>query len=110
MAATSEVVGGADVSASAVSGELKPLRIGPQPPPQQVNWLNLFYSVEWIVFAGFALFIWWRMVKDDYRRDLEDELDDEHDEHHQHTEEAPQSAQQANPSEKSSTSEQKVQP
>ncbi|MEV7131479.1 SURF1 family protein [Arthrobacter sp. NPDC093128] len=113
VAATSEVVGGTDVSASAVSGELKPLRISPQPPPQQVNWLNLFYSVEWIVFAGFALFIWWRMVKDDYRRDLEDELDDEHDEHdehHQHTEEAPQSAQQANPSEKSSTSEQKVQP
>ncbi|WP_104172109.1 SURF1 family protein [Arthrobacter sp. Y81] len=110
VAATSEVVGGADVSASVVSGELKPLHIGPQPPAQQVNWLNLFYSVEWIVFAGFALFIWWRMVKDDYRRDLEDEFDDEDDEHHQHTEETPQSAQQANPSEKSSTSEQKVQP
>jgi hypothetical protein len=33
--------------------------------------------VEWVVFAGFALFIWWRLVKDDYRRDLEDALDDE---------------------------------
>jgi hypothetical protein len=58
-----------------------PLEIGPQPPAQQVNWLNLFYSVEWVVFAGFALFIWWRLVKDDYRRDLEEELDD--DAHHQ---------------------------
>ena len=33
--------------------------------------------MEWVVFAGFALFIWWRLVKDDYRRDLEDELDEE---------------------------------
>lgn len=112
VAATSEVAGGADVSASAVSSDLKPLRIGPQPPAQQVNWLNLFYSVEWIVFAGFALFIWWRMVKDDYRRDLEDEFDDEH---HQHTEDPPHpqqqdSQQQANPPENSSPSEQKVQP
>jgi cytochrome oxidase assembly protein ShyY1 len=107
VAATSEVAGGADVSASAVSSDLKPLRIGPQPPAQQVNWLNLFYSVEWIVFAGFALFIWWRMVKDDYRRDLEDEFDDEH---HQYTEDPPQPQQQANPPENSSPSEQKVQP
>ncbi|MDR6505421.1 SURF1 family protein [Arthrobacter oryzae] len=107
VAATSEVVGGSDASAAAVSSELKPLRIGPQPPAQQVNWLNLFYSVEWIVFAGFALFIWWRMVKDDYRRDLEDEFDDDHDEH---TEDPPQTQQQTNPPEKSSPSEQKVQP
>ena len=59
------------------AASLKPLNIGPQPPAQQVNWLNLFYSVEWVVFAGFALFIWWRLVKDDYRRGLEDELDDD---------------------------------
>lgn len=77
VAATSEVVDGTDVSAAAVSGALLPLEIGPQPPAQQVNWLNLFYSLEWVVFAGFALFIWWRLVKDDYRRDLEEELDDE---------------------------------
>jgi cytochrome oxidase assembly protein ShyY1 len=77
VAATAEVTDGADVSAAAVSGDLKPLSIGPQPPAQQVNWLNLFYSLEWVVFAGFALFIWWRMVKDDYRRDLEEDLDDD---------------------------------
>ena len=77
VAATTELAGGADVGVSAAGGDVKPLRIGPQPPAQQVNWLNLFYSVEWVVFAGFALFIWWRLVKDDYRRDLEDALDEQ---------------------------------
>ncbi|MET4584729.1 MULTISPECIES: SURF1 family protein [Micrococcaceae] len=113
VAATSEMAAGTDVSAAAVNGDLKPLNIGPQPPAQQVNWLNLFYSVEWIVFAGFALFIWWRMVKDDYRRDLEDELDDEHDEngaHREGTEEAPQAGPHAGTSETPSPTEQKVQP
>jgi hypothetical protein len=77
VAASTELSGGTDVGPSAAGGDVKPLRIGPQPPAQQLNWLNLFYSVEWVVFAGFALFIWWRLVKDDYRRDLEDELDEE---------------------------------
>lgn len=55
---------------------VKALNIPAQPPGTQINWLNLFYSVEWVVFAGFALYIWWRMVADDYRRDLEgDEFD-----------------------------------
>ena len=112
VAATSETAAGTDVSAAAVNGDLKPLNIGPQPPAQQVNWLNLFYSVEWIVFAGFALFIWWRMVKDDYRRDLEDELDDEHDENGAHREgaaEPPQAGPRAGTSETPSPTEQKVQ-
>ena len=97
VAATAEVANGVDVSPAAVRGEVLPLNIGPQPPAQQINWLNLFYSLEWVVFAGFALFIWWRLVKDDYHRDLEDALeeDDEgspHGErdqspvHHQHPE------------------------
>ncbi|SDP01107.1 Cytochrome oxidase assembly protein ShyY1 [Arthrobacter sp. ok909] len=77
VAAKTELSGSTDVSALATGGDVKPLLIGPQPPAQQVNWLNLFYSVEWVVFAGFALFIWWRLVKDDYRRDLEDALDAE---------------------------------
>ena len=79
VSATAEVVGGQDVSAAAVPGNLLPLDIGPQPPAQHINWLNLFYSIEWVVFAGFALFIWWRLVKDDYHRDLEEALDDAED-------------------------------
>jgi len=74
VAASAERSGGADV---AVSGAIKPLAIGPQPVAQTVNWLNLFYAAEWVVFAGFALFIWWRLVKDDYRRGLEDAQDEE---------------------------------
>ena len=73
VAASAERAGSADVAAS---GAVKPLNIGPQPPAQTVNWLNLFYAAEWVVFAGFALFIWWRLVKDDYRRGLEDAQDE----------------------------------
>ncbi|MEY4320651.1 MAG: hypothetical protein RLZZ471_592 [Actinomycetota bacterium] len=29
-----------------------------------VNWLSAFYAVEWTVFAGFAVFMWWRLLKD----------------------------------------------
>ena len=85
VAATAEVADGVDVSAAAVPGDLLALDIGPQPPAQQINWLNLFYSLEWVVFAGFALFIWWRLVKDDYHRDLEESLGDS-DEDNQHPE------------------------
>lgn len=78
VAASSEFAGGTDVGAAASGGNIKALNVGPQPPAEKVNWLNLFYAAEWVVFAGFALFIWWRLVKDDYRRGLEDALDEEH--------------------------------
>ena len=76
IAADTEMAGPIDVSAAA-GGPLQPLNIGPQPAAQKLNLLNIFYAVEWVVFAGFALFIWWRLVKDDYRRELEDALDEE---------------------------------
>ena len=71
VAATAEVAGGADVSAAARPGEPPAAGDRPQPPAQQIDWLNLFLSLESVVFAGFAFFIWWRLVKDDYHRDLE---------------------------------------
>ncbi len=104
VAATAELAGGADVSPAAVPGELLPLEIGPQPPGQQINWLNLFYSLEWVVFAGFALFIWWRLVKDDYHRDLEEGLDDER------HEAAPDPGQQPDQNQHPEPNQQKVQP
>jgi hypothetical protein len=55
VSATSEKSGTADVGArrqTAWSRSTSP----PQPPAEQVNWLNLFYSVEWVVFAGFSIF------------------------------------------------------
>lgn len=45
------------------------------PPPiaqTELNWLNIFYAAEWIIFAGFAVFMWYRLVKD--AKQKEDEL------------------------------------
>jgi cytochrome oxidase assembly protein ShyY1 len=42
------------------------------PTPQQeveLNWLNLFYAAEWVIFAGFAIFLWWRLVRDVYLKE-----------------------------------------
>jgi cytochrome oxidase assembly protein ShyY1 len=58
---------------------LEPVTVAPQPQDRPVNWLNIFYAIEWFVFAGFAFFLWWRLVADDYRRGLEDDEDDEDD-------------------------------
>jgi len=40
----------------------------PPLPPETVNWLNIFYAAEWVVFAGFAIFFWFRLVRDAWER------------------------------------------
>lgn len=40
----------------------------PPLPVGAINWLNLFYAVEWAVFAGFAIFFWYRLVRDDWEK------------------------------------------
>ncbi|MEI5584040.1 MULTISPECIES: SURF1 family cytochrome oxidase biogenesis protein [unclassified Agromyces] len=45
------------------------------PPPEQqaeLNWLNVFYAIEWIVFGGFAVYLWYRLVKDAVEREREE--------------------------------------
>ncbi len=45
------------------------------PAPEQnsnVNWLNIFYAIEWAVFAGFAFYLWYRLAKDAWEREVED--------------------------------------
>ncbi|MFT4210493.1 MAG: SURF1 family protein [Microbacterium sp.] len=37
-----------------------------------VNWLNIFYAVEWAVFAGFAFYLWYRLAKDAWEKELEE--------------------------------------
>ncbi len=40
------------------------------PPPLTsggLNWRNAAYALQWWVFALFALYMWWRMVRDDYQ-------------------------------------------
>jgi len=42
------------------------------PPPEnevELNWLNVFYAVEWAVFAGFAVYLWYRLVRDAVERE-----------------------------------------
>lgn len=44
------------------------------PPPEVVGglkWRNAAYAVQWWVFAAFAAFMWFRMVREDAQRDDE---------------------------------------
>ncbi|WP_168197120.1 SURF1 family cytochrome oxidase biogenesis protein [Agromyces laixinhei] len=46
------------------------------PPPeqeQQLDWLNVFYAIEWAVFAGFAIYLWYRLVRDAVEREREEQ-------------------------------------
>lgn len=47
---------------------LEPIDSVPPLPVEKINWLNLFYAIEWVVFAGFAIFFWYRLVRDDWER------------------------------------------
>ncbi len=38
---------------------------------------NLSYALEWWVFAGFAVFLWWRLVRDDHLAAIEPRPDPE---------------------------------
>ncbi|MBG6108531.1 SURF1 family cytochrome oxidase biogenesis protein [Frigoribacterium sp. CG_9.8] len=38
----------------------------------ELNLLNIFYAVEWVVFAGFAIFLWYRLVRDTWEREREE--------------------------------------
>lgn len=68
---TAKAYGGYIVSESAPDG----LEVISSPPPDrsvQLNWLNIFYAAEWVVFAGFAVFLWYRLVRDAWQRELEE--------------------------------------
>jgi len=41
-------------------------------PDSKVNLLNLFYAVEWAIFAGFSFYLWYRLAKDAWERELEE--------------------------------------
>lgn len=62
------------VAAQAVGGGVTAV-----PPPsyaegEGMNVRNLLYAGEWFLFGGFALFLWWRMVRDEAIIRIEDEL------------------------------------
>ena len=54
------------VSAGSVmfsDGSLEPIQVTYR-DVERINWLSAFYFLEWMLFAGFAVFLWWRLVKD----------------------------------------------
>lgn len=48
-------------------------RIASTPPitDTSLNLLNVFYAVEWVLFAAGAVFLWWRLLRDDWERRTE---------------------------------------
>jgi surfeit locus 1 family protein len=38
----------------------------------QINWLSAFYAIEWTMFCGFSVFLWWRLVRDAQIRETEE--------------------------------------
>jgi surfeit locus 1 family protein len=53
----------------------QPLATIDSPAPQSdvvLNWLNVFYAIEWVVFAGFAFYFWFRLVRDEWERELDE--------------------------------------
>ncbi len=61
-------------TAPAGSG-LRPIDSPPPAANETLNLLNLFYAVEWAVFAGFAIYLWYRLVRDAWERETQPEED-----------------------------------
>lgn len=63
------VYGGYIVAADAPAG-LDPI-YSPAPDDEvQINWLSFFYAIEWLVFAAFGVYLWYRLVKDAWEREM----------------------------------------
>jgi surfeit locus 1 family protein len=70
-----DVYGGYVVLHEAPALELDGLQAIDSPEPTDevtLNWLNIFYAAEWVIFAGFALYLWYRLVKDAWQREQEE--------------------------------------
>ena len=57
-------------SPAAVRGDLVPVTPDSLPdPPASTALRNLFYGIEWWVFAAFAAYLWWQWSRDAVRAD-----------------------------------------
>jgi surfeit locus 1 family protein len=58
------------VFATAESPDVSPgvQRVPPPAIPTGLTWRNAAYALQWWVFGLFAAYMWWRMVRDDHRR------------------------------------------
>ena len=50
---------------------LGPIEAGAPEREVVLNLLNLFYAIEWVLFAGFAIYLWYRLVRDAVERQAE---------------------------------------
>jgi cytochrome oxidase assembly protein ShyY1 len=50
---------------------VEPLSIAITKLDSGLNWLSAFYAIEWTFFGLFALFMWWRLLADAYRKEQE---------------------------------------
>jgi surfeit locus 1 family protein len=66
-----DVYSGYVVSADPVDGLAAIDSVAPE-SDRSLNWLNVFYAIEWVVFAGFAIFLWFRLVRDRFEREVDE--------------------------------------
>jgi cytochrome oxidase assembly protein ShyY1 len=59
--------------AAEAPGGLEPIDSPPPLRDVNVNLLNLFYAAEWVLFAGFAVYLWYRLVKDVWEKERAEE-------------------------------------
>lgn len=57
--------------AAPLLSSLEPIDSVAPTPPEAVSWLNVFYAIEWVVFAGFAVFFWFRLTRDAWEKEHE---------------------------------------
>jgi len=62
------VYGGYLVLQEAPTG-LQTIPTAPPEPVGALNWLNIFYAAEWAIFAVFALYLWYRLVRDEWEKE-----------------------------------------
>ncbi|ASK66483.1 hypothetical protein CFK39_12415 [Brachybacterium avium] len=51
------------VSLDEPSGALEPLPAAESDFSRGLNWRNIGYSFQWVIFGGFFLYLWWRSVR-----------------------------------------------
>lgn len=56
------------MDSSGLDTQLESIKIGIKSSQAQVNLLNAFYAIEWVIFAGFAIFLWYRLIQDERDR------------------------------------------
>lgn len=60
-----------DGEALVADAGLDPIDSVPPSDPEKVNWLNIFYAIEWVVFGVIALFLWYRLARDSWEKEHE---------------------------------------